>query len=205
MPEPGAIRVFIVEDQRLVLDALAALLDREDDIDIVGTATSAEEGLNGINDHAVDVVLTDIELPGESGIELANAVRETHPAIRIIVLTTFARSGYFERAMAAGARGYILKDSPASKLAAAIRKVHQGERIVDPELVAQSWSDPNPLTERERQCLRLAGDGLPNSQIAETVFLSDGTVRNYLSSALSKLDAANRTEAARLARQKGWI
>ena len=199
------IRVFLVEDQAMVLGALAALLDREEDIDIVGTATSAEDGLAAISAAGVDVVLTDIELPEDSGIDLATALRDREASIRVIVLTTFARSGYFERAMAAGARGYILKDSPASELAAAIRKVHSGQQIIDPELVAQSWSDPNPLTERERQCLRLAGDGLPNSQIAESIFLSEGTVRNYLSSALSKLDAANRTEAARLARQKGWI
>ncbi len=201
----SAIRVFLVEDQAMVLGALAALLEREDDIDIVGTATTAEDGLAAISSDAVDVLLTDIELPQESGIDLAKKLRDAQPAVRIIVLTTFARTGYFQRAMEAGARGYILKDSPASELAAAIRKVHAGQQIVDPELVAQSWSDPNPLTEREQQCLRLAGDGLPNSQIAESVFLSEGTVRNYLSSALSKLNAANRTEAARLARQKGWI
>ena len=201
----ACIRVFLVEDQALVLGALAALLDREDDIEVVGTATSAEQGLERITAESVDVVLTDIELPKDSGLDLAKALRDTHPGIRIIVLTTFARSGYFQRAMAAGARGYILKDSPASELAAAIRKVRAGQQVVDPELVAESWSDPNPLTEREQQCLRLAGDGRSNSQIADSVFLSEGTVRNYLSSALSKLDAANRTEAARLARQKGWI
>ena len=199
------IRVFLVEDQALVLGALAALLDREDDIEIVGTATTAEQGLDEITAGTVDVVLTDIELPRDSGLDLAKALSESHPDIRVIVLTTFARSGYFQRAMAAGARGYILKDSPASELASAIRKVRANQQVVDPELVAQSWSDPNPLTEREQQCLRLAGNGNSNSQIADTVFLSEGTVRNYLSSALNKLDAANRTEAARLARQKGWI
>ncbi len=201
-----ALQVYLVEDQAMVLGALAALLEREADIEIVGTATSAAEGLAGVMAADIDVLLTDIELPpGDSGIDLTRDVRERKPDVRVIVLTTFARSGYFERAMAAGASAYILKDSPASELANAIRKVHAGEQIVDPELVAASWSNPNPLTKREQECLRLAGEGLRNSEIAKTVFLTEGTVRNYLSAALGKLNAANRTEAARLARQKGWI
>ena len=199
------IKVFLVEDQAMVLGALIALLEREDDIDVVGRATSAEEALELLQDATIDVLLTDIELPGESGLDLAEKVHEDWPGIRIIMLTTFGRAGYFERAMGAGASAYILKDSPAGELAAAIRKVQAGGRIIDPELVAASWANPNPLTERERQCLKLAGDGLSNSAIAEQVFLSEGTVRNYLSSALSKLDAGNRTEAARLAQQNGWI
>ncbi len=199
------IRVFLVEDQAMVLGALAALLEREDDIDVVGSAKSAEEALVLLQGTGVDVLLTDIELPGESGIDLAARIHAAAPEIRIIMLTTFGRAGYFERAMAAGASAYILKDAPASELAAAIRKVRAGERIIDPELVAASWASPNPLTERERQCLKLAGEGRSNSDIAATVFLSEGTVRNYLSSALSKLNAGNRTEAARLARKNGWI
>ena len=199
------IKVFLVEDQAMILEALVALLEREDDIDVVGRATSAEEALELLQDRTIDVLLTDIELPGESGLDLAEKVHEDSPGIRIIMLTTFGRAGYFERAMGAGASAYILKDSPAGELAAAIRKVQAGGRIIDPELVAASWANPNPLTERERQCLKLAGDGLSNSAIAEQVFLSEGTVRNYLSSALSKLDAGNRTEAARLAQQNGWI
>ncbi len=199
------IRVFLVEDQAMVLGALVALLEREDDIDVVGRATSAEEAITLLEDTAVDVLLTDIELPGESGLDLAERVHARSPGMRIVMLTTFGRAGYFERAMSAGASAYILKDSPASELAAAIRTVHSGGRIIDPELVAASWASPNPLTDRERQCLKLAGDGLSNSDIAEKVFLSEGTVRNYLSSALSKLNAGNRTEAARLAQQNGWI
>ena len=199
------IRVFLVEDQALVLGALAALLDREADLEVVGTATSAEDGLAMLRETRVDVVLTDIELPGDSGLELAKQLKTVLPDLKVVILTTFARSGYFEKAMAAGASAYILKDSPASQLAEAIRRVDRGERVIDPELVAASWSNPNPLTEREQQCLRLAADGLPNSEIAEKVYLSEGTVRNYLSSALGKLDAGNRTEAARLAQQKGWI
>ena len=148
-----AIRVFLVEDQAMVLGALVALLEREDDIDVVGSATSAEEALELIANATVDVLLTDIELPGESGLGLAEKVHSALPDMRIIMLTTFGRAGYFERAMAAGASAYILKDSPASELAAAIRKVHSGGRIIDPELVAASWASPNPLTDRERQCL----------------------------------------------------
>ncbi len=199
------IRVFLVEDQAMVLGALVALLEREQDIDVVGRATSAEEALELLDTIAIDVLLTDIEMPGESGIDLAEKVHRTSPEVRIMMLTTFGRAGYFERAMAAGASAYILKDSPASELAAAIRKVKAGGRIIDPELVAAAWASPNPLTVRERQCLKLAGEGLSNSDIAEKVFLSEGTVRNYLSSALNKLDAGNRTEAARLATQNGWI
>ncbi len=199
------IRVFLVEDQAMVLGALVALLEREQDIDVVGRATSAEEALELLDTIAIDVLLTDIEMPGESGIDLAEKVHTASPEVRIMMLTTFGRAGYFERAMAAGASAYILKDSPASELAAAIRKVKAGGRIIDPELVAAAWASPNPLTVRERQCLKLAGEGLSNSDIAEKVFLSEGTVRNYLSSALNKLDAGNRTEAARLATQNGWI
>lgn len=199
------IKVFLVEDQAMILGALVALLEREADIDVVGRAVSAEEALVLLEDTAVDVLLTDIELPGQSGLDLAETVHARSPGIRIIMLTTFGRAGYFERAMGAGASAYILKDSPASELAAAIRKVNAGGRIIDPELVAASWASPNPLTERERQCLKLAGEGLSNSDIAETVFLSEGTVRNYLSSALNKLNAGNRTEAARSAQQNGWI
>ena len=200
-----SISVFLVEDQAMLLGALVALLEREPDIVVVGHATSAEQALELLPGAEVDVLLTDIELPGKSGLDLAETVREDWPGIRVIMLTTFGRAGYFERAMAAGASAYILKDSPASELADAIRKVQAGGRIIDPELVAASWANPNPLTERERQCLKLAGEGLPNSVIAEQVFLSEGTVRNYLSSALSKLNAGNRTEAARLAQQNGWI
>ncbi len=144
------LRLFLVEDQAMVLGALAALLDREPDLVVAGTATSAEDAREQLNEDSVDVLLTDIELPGDSGLELAKAIAAEHPAIRIIVLTTFARSGYFERAMAAGVQAYVLKDSPASELAETIRKVSRGQRVIDPELVAASWSEPNPLSEREQ-------------------------------------------------------
>ena len=201
----STLRLFLVEDQAMILGALSALLDREPDLEIAGTCTSAEAALEQIPQLDVDVVLTDIELPAASGIELAEKLRDLGVEAAVIMLTTFARSGYFERSMQAGAAAYVLKDSPASELAGTIRRVAGGEQVVDAELVAASWASPNPLSRREQQCLRLAGDGLANSQIAANVYLSEGTVRNYLSSALQKLSAANRTEAARLARQKGWI
>ncbi|MEM1176349.1 MAG: response regulator transcription factor [Pseudomonadota bacterium] len=200
-----SLKLFLVEDQAMVLGALAALLDREPDLVVAGTATSAEEARQALPETAVDVLLTDIELPGDSGLDLARYAADALPDMRVIVLTTFARSGYLERAMAAGVRGYVLKDSPASELAETIRRVHAGQRVVDAELVAASWTETNPLSEREQQCLKLAAEGLPNSDIAQRVFLSEGTVRNYLSAALGKLNATNRTEAARLAQQKGWI
>ena len=201
----STLRLFLVEDQAMILGALSALLDRETDLEIAGTATSAEGALERIPKLDIDVVLTDIELPAASGIELAEKLRELGVGAAIVMLTTFARSGYFERSMQAGASAYVLKDSPANELAGTIRRVANGERVVDAELVAASWASPNPLSRREQQCLRLAGDGLSNSEIAASVFLSEGTVRNYLSAALQKLSAGNRTEAARLARQKGWI
>ncbi|MEO1320795.1 MAG: response regulator transcription factor [Pseudomonadota bacterium] len=200
-----SLKLFLVEDQAMVLGALAALLDREPDLVVAGTATSAEEARQALPETAVDVLLTDIELPGDSGLDLARYAADALPDMRVIVLTTFARSGYLERAMAAGVRGYVLKDSRASELAETIRRVHAGQRVVDAELVAASWTETNPLSEREQQCLKLAAEGLPNSDIAQRVFLSEGTVRNYLSAALGKLNATNRTEAARLAQQKGWI
>ncbi len=199
------LRLFLVEDQAMILGALSALLDREPDLEIAGTSTSAEGALEQIPQLDVDVVLTDIELPAASGIELAEKLRELGVEAAIVMLTTFARSGYFERSMQAGASAYVLKDSSANELAGTIRRVAKGEQVVDAELVAASWASPNPLSRREQQCLRLAGDGLSNSEIAASVFLSEGTVRNYLSAALQKLNAGNRTEAARLARQKGWI
>jgi len=201
----STLRLFLVEDQAMILGALSALLDREADLEIAGTSTSAEGALEQIPQLDIDVVLTDIELPAASGIELTEKLRELGVDAAVIMLTTFARSGYFERSMQAGASAYVLKDSPASDLAGTIRRVANGEQVVDAELVAASWASPNPLSRREQQCLRLAGDGLSNSEIAASVFLSEGTVRNYLSAALQKLNAGNRTEAARLARQKGWI
>jgi len=199
------IRVVIAEDQGLVLGALAALLDLEDDIDVVATAADGKEALEKIREVRPDVVLTDIEMPGMTGLELLQAVKKEKIPCRVIIVTTFGRSGYLRRALAGGASGYLLKDAPSEELAEAVRRAHQGLRAVAPELAAQAWSEPDPLTDRERQVLRLAGDGLSTAQIAKELHLSAGTVRNYLSEAIGKLGAANRTEAARLARKQGWL
>lgn len=199
------IRVLLAEDQSMVLGALAALLALEPDIEVVGQARDGEEALEMVQAESPDVVLADIEMPRRTGLELAAELqRRDHPA-RVVIVTTFARSGYLRRALDAGAAGYLLKDAPAAELAEAVRRVHQGLRAVDPELAAQAWSEPDPLTDRERQALRLAGEGRTTAGIAAELHLSEGTVRNYLSEAAGKLGAANRVEAARLARQKGWL
>lgn len=199
------IRVVVAEDQSMVLGALAALLEIEGDIDVVGRAHNGTEALSICKQTRPDVVLTDIEMPQMTGLELAAAVKREGLAARVIILTTFARGGYLRRALQAGASGYLLKDSPAEQLANAVRRVHAGGRVVDPELAAEAWSEPDPLTDRERQVLRMAGDGQSSADIAGTLNLSEGTVRNYLSEAISKLGAANRVEAARIARDKGWL
>lgn len=200
------IKVLIAEDQALVLGALAALLRLEDDIDVVGTARNGQEALALCQSAAPDIVLTDIEMPLMTGLELATALAEAGSKSKVVIVTTFARAGYLRRAMAAGVRGYLLKDAPADTLAAAIRSVYQGGRAVAPELALESWNaGEDPLSERERQVLRLAGEGRTSAEIAKQICLSEGTVRNYLSEAISKLHAGNRVEAFRLARDAGWL
>lgn len=199
------IRIVLVEDQAMVLGALAALLETEHGLTVVGRAAGAERALDLVRDLAPDVVVTDVEMAGMDGLELAATIRAQSPRTRVVILTTFARPGYLRRAMDAGAAGYLLKDAPSEALAAAIRRVHAGGRAIDPGLAAEAFSDPDPLTERERQVLRLAADGLSNADIAAVLGLSDGTVRNYLSEILAKLSAKNRVEAANAARAKGWI
>jgi two-component system response regulator DesR len=153
-----------------------------------------------------DVLLTDIEMPELSGLELAGEIKRRRLPVKVIILTTFARAGYLRRALDAGVSGYLLKDAPSSTLAGAIRRIRGGARVIDPELAAEAWTDEaDPLTDRERQVLRYAGEGAASAEIAERLCLSEGTVRNYLSEAISKLGASNRTEAARIARQKGWL
>jgi two-component system, NarL family, response regulator DesR len=202
-----AIRVLVAEDQRMVLGALAALLELEDDITVVGTAEDGENALPLVAELEPDVVLTDIEMPGVSGLELAERLKGSPRGrdTRVIILTTFARSGYLRRALEAGAAGYLLKDAPAANLADAVRQVHAGRRAIDPELAAEAWSGEDPLTDRERQVLRLADEGLTSADISRRLHLSEGTVRNYLSEAISKVGAANRVQAARRARERGWL
>jgi two-component system, NarL family, response regulator DesR len=200
------IRVLIAEDQTLVLGALAALLRMEPDIDVVGTAGNGKDALALCRERTPDVVLTDVEMPQMTGLELAAQLAEQQSKAKVMILTTFARSGYLRRAMAAGVRGYLLKDAPAETLAAAIRLVHGGGRAIAPELALESWNaGADPLSDRERQVLRLAGEGKTSVEIARQVHLSEGTVRNYLSEAISKLNAGNRIEAYRMARDAGWL
>lgn len=200
-----AIRVVIAEDQMMVRGALAALLDLEPDIDVIGQAADGAEALDLVRSLKPDVVLTDIEMPNVTGLELAGEMRRLDLPGRVIILTTFARAGYLRRALDAGAVGYLLKDSPAGTLANAIRNAQAGVRVIDPELAQEAWTGTDPLTDRERQVLRLAGEGLSSAAIARRLSLSDGTVRNYLSEAILKTGASNRTEAARIAREKGWL
>jgi two-component system response regulator DesR len=199
------IRVLIAEDQGMVLGALAALLELEPDIEVVGRARDGREALDLAAAARPDVVLTDIEMPRMTGLELAAELKARGSPARVVILTTFARGGYLRRALDAGAAGYLLKDAPSERLAEAVRRVHAGLRAVDPELAAAAWEEADPLTDRERQVLRLAGEGATSARIAAELHLSEGTVRNYLSEAIGKVGAENRVEAARLARQKGWL
>jgi two-component system response regulator DesR len=199
------IRVVLAEDQALVRGALAALLGLEGDIDVVAQAADGEEALALVQQHRPHVLVTDIEMPRRTGLELANELRAGDLATRIIIVTTFARSGYLRRALDAGVAGYLLKDRPSSELAAAVRTVHGGGRVIDPALALDSWTQRDPLSERERTVLRLAGEGLTAGSIAAQLHLTDGTVRNYLSEAIGKVGGANRIEAARIARERGWL
>jgi len=198
-------RIVIAEDQGMVLGALAALLETEQDLEVVGQARNGREALQLTLQHKPDVLLTDIEMPEMSGLEVAAALKQRGSSTRIIILTTFARPGYLRRAMDAGALGYLLKDAPATTLANAVRRVKAGHRVIDPELATEAWTEQDPLSDRERQVLRLAAEGATSGDIAGQLRLSEGTVRNYLSEAISKLGATNRVEAARIARVKGWL
>ncbi len=199
------IRVLIAEDQAMVLGALAALLELEGDVEVVAQARDGHEALALARQLEPDIVVTDIEMPHMTGLELAQALKEAGVASKVVILTTFARSGYLRRALDAGVAGYLLKDAPASQLAEALRRVHRGGRAIDPELAIEAWSEADPLSARERQVLRLAGTGASTAEIARECKLAEGTVRNYLSEAIAKLGARNRVEAARIAREKGWL
>jgi two-component system response regulator DesR len=200
------IRVLLAEDQTMLRGALAALLDLEPDITIVGQAANGREAQKLARELTPDIVVSDIEMPEMTGLEFAAALKQSDSPVRVIILTTFARPGYLRRALDAGARGYLLKERPASELAEAIRRVHAGLRAIDPALAAEAWSaDADPLTDRERTILQRAGDGRSSAEIAAELRLSEGTVRNYLSEAIAKLGAANRTDAARIARTRGWL
>jgi two-component system response regulator DesR len=199
------IRVVVAEDQGLVLGALAALLDLESDIEVVGRARNGDEAITLCDTHRPDVLVTDIEMPGRSGLDVAQHLHEAASATRVVVVTTFGRPGYLRRAMDHGVRGYLLKDHPSEQLIEAVRKVAAGGRVVASELADAAWGTPDPLTDRERAVLRLAELGRSNKDIADELSLSLGTVRNYLSEAAQKLGAENRVEAARIARANGWL
>jgi two-component system, NarL family, response regulator DesR len=199
------IRILLAEDQAMVRGALSALLNLEVDIDVVGTAADGEIAWRELQRLKPDVLVTDIEMPGLTGLELAQRLQRHALPMKVIIVTTFARSGFLRRALDAGVCGYLLKDAPAEKLAEAIRQVHRGGRAIDPQLAVEAWSEADPLNDRERQVLRLAGEGRSAGEIAEQLCLSQGTVRNYLSECIGKLGVGNRIEAYRLARQKGWL
>jgi two-component system response regulator DesR len=199
------IRVLVAEDQAMVLGALGALIDIESDLEVVARARTGLEALDLALQHRPDVVVTDIEMPGLTGLELAAELKRRGSPARVVILTTFARPGYLRRALEAGASGYLLKDAPSHRLADAIRRVRAGGRAVDPELASEAWSEADPLTERERQVLRLSAEGQSGADIARELRLSEGTVRNYLSEAVGKLGGRNKVDAARIARAKGWL
>ena len=200
------IRLVIVDDQAMLRGALSALLELEDDLTVVGVAGSGEEAVRVVAETAPDVCLMDIQMPGMDGIAATRAIRAAHEPTRVLIVTTFARPGYLRGALDAGASGFVVKDAPAEQLADAVRRVHQGLRVVDRALAEASlFEGANPLSEREQQVLRLAADGRSAGAIAAEVFLSPGTVRNHLSAAIGKTAAANRAQAVRIAQDKGWI
>lgn len=199
------IRLVLAEDQTLLLGALASLLELEPDIEVVGRAANGDEARSLVEADRPDLLVSDIEMPGSTGLDLAEWVRAHAPDTAVVILTTFARPGYLRRALEAGVKGYLLKETPAEQLADALRRIHAGQRVIDPELALTAFDSNDPLTERERQVLKLAGEGLGNAEIGRRLHLAEGTVRNYLSEAVGKLHADSRIEAYRIARDQGWL
>ena len=200
------IRVLIADDQHLVRGALAALLNLEEDIQVVAQCADGDEVAAALVEHPADIALLDVQMPRQDGLRTAAELRASHPGVKVLILTTFDRPGYFRQAFEAGAHGFLVKDSPPAELVAAIRRVSCGDKVVDPQRAMLSVeASSNPLTGREREILSLAASGSPVSQIASAVHLSVGTVRNHLSNAIGKTSTANRIEAARYAREMGWI
>ena len=198
-------KILIAEDQAMVRGALSALLSLEDDIKVVAEAANGQEAL-ALTEHIdVDIVLTDIEMPLMTGIELAEKLATTKPELKTIIMTTFSRAGYIKRALKCGVMGFILKEADSEELVDAVKNVSEGKKVFNAELALTALDDNDPLSEKERKALKLASDGLKTAEIAEQLFLSQGTIRNYLSEAIAKLNATNRVDAARIARQKGWL
>ena len=200
------INVLLADDQALVRGALATLLGLEPDIEVVAQVGTGRQVVEAVRASGADVALLDIDMPDGDGLSAAAAIREARLNCRCLIVTTFGRPGYLSRAMEAGASGFIVKDTPPQQLADAVRKVHAGLRVIDPSLAQESvFLGPNPLTEREQETLREALTGSGVSEIAKQLHLSEGTVRNYLSSAIGKTNSRNRTEAARVAETNGWL
>jgi two-component system, NarL family, response regulator DesR len=199
------IRLVLAEDQAMVLGAFAQLLALEPDLDVVATADDGPAALAAVRKHDPDVLVTDVEMPGMSGLDVAAQLRRDGARTRLVIVTTFARSGYLRRALESGVSGYVLKDAPVDQLVDTVRQVHAGMRVVDPALAVAAWDGADPMTDRERDVLRLAADGLPNSDIAAQLHLAEGTIRNYLSTVITKLGVRNRIEAANTARERGWL
>lgn len=197
------IRIVVAEDQRMLLGALSSLIELEEDMKVVGKACNGEEALKLVRELKPDVCLMDIEMPRKNGLETAEELKGS--GCKVVILTTFARPGYFERAIKSGACGYLLKDSPSEELAASIRMVMAGRRIYASELVDSAYAEENPLTEREKEVLLLMADGKNTQDIASQLFLTNGTVRNYISVILEKLGVRNRVEAITRFKEKGWF
>ncbi|MGN7395225.1 response regulator [Peribacillus frigoritolerans] len=198
------IRIVIAEDQRMLLGALGSILDLESDMEVVGKASNGEEAMHLVNQLNPDICITDIEMPVKTGLDVAEEIKGQGHQCKVIILTTFARPGYFERARKAEVGGYLLKDSPSEELANSIRVIMDGRRIYAPELVDMAFEEENPLTERESQVLKLIADGKTTKEIASQLYLTNGTVRNYISVILDKLDVSNRVEAIVKFKEKGW-
>jgi two-component system response regulator DesR len=200
------IRVLLADDQALVRGAMAALLALEPDLEVVAEVGSGDLVVAAAREHAPHVALLDVEMPGLDGIEATRALKAALPEVRVLIVTTFGRPGFLRRALQAGADGFVVKDTPARQLAEAVRRVHAGLRVVDPVLAADSLAaGESPLTHRETEVLRAARTGSSVASVAAALFLSEGTVRNHLSSAIGKTGATNRAEAVRVADQNGWL
>ncbi|MFG1809312.1 response regulator [Streptomyces sp. NPDC049040] len=206
MTDAPPVRVLLADDQSMVREALATLLGLEDDIEVVAQVARGDEVVAAARTHAPDVALLDIEMPGMTGIEAAALLRTECPRVKVVIVTTFGRPGYLRRAMESGAQAFLVKDAPAAQLAEAVRRVLRGERVIDPTLAAAALAEgADPLTARERDVLTAAAGGSVNAEVARRLGLSEGTVRNYLSTAIQKTGARNRAEAVRIAREKGWL
>ncbi|WP_333769060.1 response regulator transcription factor [Streptomyces sp. IBSBF 2435] len=206
MTDAPPVRVLLADDQSMVREALATLLGLEDDIEVVVQVARGDEVVAAARAYTPDVALLDIEMPGMTGIEAAALLRTACPRVKVVIVTTFGRPGYLRRAMESGAAAFLVKDAPAAQLAEAVRRVLRGERVIDPALAAAALAEgADPLTARERDVLTAVADGSVNAEAAGRLGLSEGTVRNYLSTAIQKTGARNRAEAVRIAREKGWL